>query len=292
MIRKRIRPTKKQIRKAKRLRPIIPHGIEARLRRVVAGVLVPFHRQLRDILQREARNAVARRAIHRPSHVAALHQAAIREAPKNPGDSRDPHLQSVWRNAWSDGRQAAQKAQPRVENESRALASNTRKQVSQALSGQRKQKARTVDLTVRVDALATRTKDKIDAGVDDSVERANAVLEDWLEEDGEDLDALDEAAKEKLDGNLGIALALTGLAFGDLFALMSRDTQRGADVASYIWITQKDDRVRPAHRALENETCQWDDPPLSAEDSSIGEPCHPGEDVNCRCVAAPIDEEE
>jgi SPP1 gp7 family putative phage head morphogenesis protein len=44
----------------------------------------------------------------------------------------------------------------------------------------------------------------------------------------------------------------------------------------YYWHTRMDDRVRDAHRALEGQYFAWSAPP------AIG---HPGQPVNCRCVA-------
>ncbi len=58
--------------------------------------------------------------------------------------------------------------------------------------------------------------------------------------------------------------------------------QENAGVTSYVWSTSGDERVRPEHAALEGRAFSWNDPP------SIG---HPGEDIQCRCVAIPVLEE-
>lgn len=58
--------------------------------------------------------------------------------------------------------------------------------------------------------------------------------------------------------------------------------QRSAGVGSYVWSTSLDDRVREEHAELEGQTFSWDNPP---------EPGHPGEDIQCRCVAVPVVEE-
>jgi len=55
-----------------------------------------------------------------------------------------------------------------------------------------------------------------------------------------------------------------------------RQKQVGFD--KYIWSTSLDERVRPEHAAREGKVFSWDDPP---EDG------HPGEPINCRCVARP-----
>lgn len=67
-------------------------------------------------------------------------------------------------------------------------------------------------------------------------------------------------------------------------------------VLTYRWSTAMDERVRPApghspkygdHRALQGRVFSWDKPP-DAKYFSDRQPCHPGEDYNCRCVAIPI----
>lgn len=55
--------------------------------------------------------------------------------------------------------------------------------------------------------------------------------------------------------------------------------QENAGVDSYTWSTSLDERVRPEHAALEGEVFAWSSPP------SVG---HPGQDINCRCVAIPV----
>lgn len=59
-------------------------------------------------------------------------------------------------------------------------------------------------------------------------------------------------------------------------------------VTDYVWICEKDGRTRKEHLDLDGQECRYDDPPLTAEKSSSGEPCNPGEDIACRCMASPI----
>ncbi len=40
-----------------------------------------------------------------------------------------------------------------------------------------------------------------------------------------------------------------------------------------------DERVRPSHEALDGTRQRWDDPPAEG---------HPGEPINCRCIAEPV----
>ncbi len=59
----------------------------------------------------------------------------------------------------------------------------------------------------------------------------------------------------------------------------------------YDWATSKDQRVRPAHRVLENVLVAWTDPPaperLAGVVSKLGH-YHAGGAPNCRCLALPL----
>lgn len=57
-----------------------------------------------------------------------------------------------------------------------------------------------------------------------------------------------------------------------------RQTELG--IEKYVWSTSQDDRVRDSHAEKEGKTFRWDDPPADTG--------HPGEDINCRCVALPV----
>jgi SPP1 gp7 family putative phage head morphogenesis protein len=65
-----------------------------------------------------------------------------------------------------------------------------------------------------------------------------------------------------------------------LNASLTRLRQEDVGVEEYIWQTSGDERVRPTHRANDGKKFRWDKPP-----SKTG---HPGNDVNCRCVAIPV----
>ena len=54
--------------------------------------------------------------------------------------------------------------------------------------------------------------------------------------------------------------------------------QTSAGVEGYIWMATRDERVRPDHLALDGQRFLWRSPP------AIG---HPGQPINCRCVARP-----
>ena len=56
--------------------------------------------------------------------------------------------------------------------------------------------------------------------------------------------------------------------------------QRQAGVDQYIWQDSGDASVRPSHRDNSGQTFSWDNPPVGTG--------HPGEDIQCRCVALAI----
>ena len=56
--------------------------------------------------------------------------------------------------------------------------------------------------------------------------------------------------------------------------------QQELGVEEYIWQTSGDERVRPTHRANDGKIFRWDRPPAITG--------HPGNDINCRCVARPV----
>jgi len=75
---------------------------------------------------------------------------------------------------------------------------------------------------------------------------------------------------------------------------LAEQRMRDAGIETYIWITSKDERVRPSHAVMENKLCRLDDPSLYSDDngrtwksrSSIGGvQLPPGEDINCRCTS-------
>ncbi len=65
-----------------------------------------------------------------------------------------------------------------------------------------------------------------------------------------------------------------------LNAAITRIKQTEAGITHYMWSTSLDERVRPTHAELESRVFSW------AEGTPIG--YHPGEDIQCRCVAVPV----
>jgi len=64
-----------------------------------------------------------------------------------------------------------------------------------------------------------------------------------------------------------------------LNANLNEARQRAAGIGSYIWTTQGDARVRPAHQALSGKQFAWNDPPSEG---------HPGTPPRCRCYSVAI----
>lgn len=52
-----------------------------------------------------------------------------------------------------------------------------------------------------------------------------------------------------------------------------------AGFGRYVWVTRRDDRVRPDHARLDGGIFRWDDPPVV--DLRSGRRGHPGQDYNC-----------
>lgn len=55
--------------------------------------------------------------------------------------------------------------------------------------------------------------------------------------------------------------------------------QTSIGIEEYEWQTSGDERVREEHAANDTKRFRWDAPPTTG---------HPGEDINCRCVAIPV----
>lgn len=86
-----------------------------------------------------------------------------------------------------------------------------------------------------------------------------------------------------LEDRLGVASSRAELIARDQATkaqgVINKTRQQAMGVRRYEWRTAQDERVRPSHAALNGEVFSWDAPP------SVG---HPGEPINCRCVALPI----
>lgn len=68
-----------------------------------------------------------------------------------------------------------------------------------------------------------------------------------------------------------------------LNSALTRARQTTLGVSRYRWSTSGDERVRPSHAELDGKVFSWNEPP------AVG---HPGEDIQCRCVAIPLFEHD
>ena len=61
---------------------------------------------------------------------------------------------------------------------------------------------------------------------------------------------------------------------------LSEIRQTSLGILRYTWSTSEDDRVRPTHAEKDARVFSWENPP-----SDTG---HPGNDIQCRCIAQPV----
>ena len=65
-----------------------------------------------------------------------------------------------------------------------------------------------------------------------------------------------------------------------LNAAITQGRQEAMGIVEYEWQASGDERMRPTHRRNNGKTFRWDTPPKDTG--------HPGEDIQCRCIALPI----
>lgn len=107
------------------------------------------------------------------------------------------------------------------------------------------------------------------------VEEATALVV----EEGLRSSALADALEQRLGVTRSRAKLIARDQVGKAQSAVIEARQRALGITRYEWRTAGDDRVRPSHRALEGQVFRWDAPP------AVG---HPGEDIQCRCIAIPI----
>jgi SPP1 gp7 family putative phage head morphogenesis protein len=67
---------------------------------------------------------------------------------------------------------------------------------------------------------------------------------------------------------------------------LSEARMRRVGVTKYIWRATPDDRTRHDHKALDGNTYSFADPPIV--DRRSGRRANPGKDIQCRCQAEPV----
>jgi SPP1 gp7 family putative phage head morphogenesis protein len=72
---------------------------------------------------------------------------------------------------------------------------------------------------------------------------------------------------------------------GKAYGQVNASRQRDLGVERYRWVTSRDERVRPEHRALDGLVFRYDDP-TGGDHGMV-----PGQPILCRCMAEPIFDE-
>ena len=96
---------------------------------------------------------------------------------------------------------------------------------------------------------------------------------------GDDSQTLKQAIKEIGDVTESRASLIARDQTSKMLSSLNEIRQTEIGIDAYIWSTAGDDRVRETHAANDGKRFYWNDPP--------DETGHPGEDVQCRCVADP-----
>ena len=80
---------------------------------------------------------------------------------------------------------------------------------------------------------------------------------------------------------------------GKLQGQVSEAQMEEVGLEMYVWDTSGDERVRPSHKPMDGLLCRWDNATVYSKDNGktwIDRPAnavklHPGQDIQCRCVA-------
>jgi SPP1 gp7 family putative phage head morphogenesis protein len=114
---------------------------------------------------------------------------------------------------------------------------------------------------------------------DQELDRVASIVERGLQEG-----KLYTEVKKEIQKSFGISDRRAKLIARDqtkkLNSNLTKLRQQELGVEEYIWQTSGDERVRATHRANDGKKFRWDKPPPVTG--------HPGNDINCRCVAKPV----
>jgi SPP1 gp7 family putative phage head morphogenesis protein len=104
------------------------------------------------------------------------------------------------------------------------------------------------------------------------------------------VDDVVQAAGDNAEANAG---RIARDQMGKMNAAFNQVRQTELSIRKYRWQTAHNEKVRPEHAAMETGgengggIYSWDEPgPLAG--TIDGEPCYPGEDVECHCAAIPV----
>jgi SPP1 gp7 family putative phage head morphogenesis protein len=151
------------------------------------------------------------------------------------------------------------------------------------------------NLSLEIDKFRRENVDLIQSIPDTLLDDVGKVLdESWSK--GERVEVL----RAKIEKRFEVSKSKADLIARDqvlkLNAQVTRERQKASGITEYIWITSRDERVRGNpdglypdsshdHYSLDGTRQRWDAPPQVADD---GTTAHPGEDYQCRCIAAPV----
>jgi SPP1 gp7 family putative phage head morphogenesis protein len=82
---------------------------------------------------------------------------------------------------------------------------------------------------------------------------------------------------------------------GKLNSALTASRQQEAGLECYVWQATMDDRTRDSHAEMDGLVCRWDDRSVYSTDEGLTwvsrtttmPKAHPGEEIQCRCTAAP-----
>lgn len=124
---------------------------------------------------------------------------------------------------------------------------------------------------------------KAEEELDGLVDCALDKFEEWLA-GGDAEDGLDDLLQDCEDKHARRWYGWLSLMVAWLHGQVTTASYRAGGVTRAMWVTEEDERVRPAHRAMHGTAYSLDGPPpLPAAYSSNQEDCWPGDDFNCRC---------
>lgn len=96
---------------------------------------------------------------------------------------------------------------------------------------------------------------------------------------GQGIDQMSKRIRDRTGVSRSRASLIARNEVGNAAAYATQKSQAQAGCTEYIWRAASDRRVRPEHAARNGKRFSWDDPPPDG---------HPGEPINCRCVALAV----
>lgn len=105
-----------------------------------------------------------------------------------------------------------------------------------------------------------------------------SAIRDGLER-GQGIDQIAKRIKDRTSVSRSRAALIARNEVGNAAAFAMQESQKEAGCTHYIWRSASDKRVRDEHKERNGKTFAWDKPPSDG---------HPGQPVNCRCVALAV----